>query len=78
MGTVLRADGYTVVIRTRDHNPPHVHVFCSGFEEEVVIELSPVAVRELRGMKMKHVVRAVEIVQDHVEYLLTLWEAIHD
>jgi hypothetical protein len=29
-------------------------------------------------MRMKHVVRAVEIVEDHAEYLLTLWEAIHD
>lgn len=78
MGTVLRADGYIVVIRTRDHHPPHVHVYCSGFEEEVVVELLPVAVRELRGMRMKHVVRAVEIVEEHAEYLLTLWEAIHE
>jgi len=78
MATVLRVDGYSVVIRTRDHQPPHVHVFCSGDEEHVVLDLVPVGIRELYGMRPKHVVRAVRIVEDAVQYLQTCWEEIHE
>jgi hypothetical protein len=78
MGTVLRVDGFSVVVRTRDHEPPHVHVLCSGDEEEVVIDLLPVGVRELKGMKARHVVEAVEIVEDAVEFLIECWREIHE
>jgi hypothetical protein len=27
MPTVLEKDGFKIIIRTRDHNPPHVHVY---------------------------------------------------
>ena len=76
--TVLRVDGFSVVVRTRDHLPPHVHVFCSGDDEEVVIDLAPVGVREVRGMRAKHVVRAVALVEDAAEYLMNCWEEIHE
>ena len=78
MGTVLRVDGFSVVVRTRDHEPPHVHVLCSGDEEEVVVDLLPVGVRELRGMRAKHVVQAVEIVEDAAEFLIECWREIHE
>jgi hypothetical protein len=53
MPTVLRVDGFRIVIfaSQREHGPAHVHVFHSG--EEVVIELRTseegVAVRDFRG-----------------------------
>ncbi|HEX8905391.1 MAG TPA: DUF4160 domain-containing protein [Longimicrobiaceae bacterium] len=78
MGTVLRVDGFSIVIRTRDHEPPHVHVLCSGDDEEAVIDLAPVGVRDVWGMKAKHVVRAVEIVEDELDYLIECWREIHD
>lgn len=78
MATVLRVDGFSVVIRTHDHEPPHVHVFCSGDEEEAVIDLTPVGVRDVWRMRAKHVVEAVEIVEEELEYLIQCWRQIHE
>jgi hypothetical protein len=78
MATVLRVDGFSVVVRTRDHHPAHVHVFCSGDGEEAVIDLAPVGIRELRGMRAKHAVKAVRIVEDAADYLMNCWEEIHE
>ncbi|HEX6746998.1 MAG TPA: DUF4160 domain-containing protein [Longimicrobium sp.] len=67
-----------MIIRTRDHEPPHVHVYCSGYEEHVVLDLVPVGVRELRRMRPKHVVKAVRLVEDAADYLMNCWEEIHE
>ena len=77
MSTVLRADGYQVVVYTRDHLPPHVHVFLGGGEEEVVVCLDPVAIREIRGMRLQHVVAAVRVVEDHAGLLMMKWREVH-
>lgn len=77
MSTVLQVGGYAVVIHTRDHPPPHVHVLYGGDEEEVLVNLRPIAVREIRGMRPKHVIAAVRIVEDHADYLMLRWEMIH-
>jgi hypothetical protein len=70
-------DGYAVVIHTRDHPPPHVHVLYGGDEEEIVVNLRPIAVREVRGMRPQHIVEAVRIVEEHKIYLLIKWKVIH-
>jgi hypothetical protein len=78
MGTVLRSGAYAVVIHTRDHLPPHVHVHREGDAHEAVIGLAPVAVREVRSMEPRHVAEAVRLVERHAAYLLKTWSEIHD
>ncbi|MGH7654615.1 MAG: DUF4160 domain-containing protein [Gemmatimonadaceae bacterium] len=77
MPTVLRARGFRVMIfePPREHAPPHVHVFRGG--AEAVIELSPVRVRTLFGMRDADAVAARRIVEDEREYLLRRWRQIH-
>jgi hypothetical protein len=77
MGTVLRWGPYTIVIHTRDHLPPHVHVLRGGDEHEVVIGLAPVEVREVRSMDLRHVTEAVRLVERHAAFLLEKWSEIH-
>ncbi len=63
MPTILRQGGFEFRIRTRDHEPPHIHIFRGG--TEVVINLgvgteSP-AIRDINGMNRQNVRRAFEI-----------------
>ena len=48
MPTILRQDGFEVMIYTRDHEPPHVPVWHAG--TELVINLDPLEIRENNGM----------------------------
>jgi hypothetical protein len=79
MPTILRQNGFEFVIRTRDHLPPHVHVFLSG--TEVVLNLgidkkTPL-IRELRGMQTRNIRRALEITVENNELFLAEWWRIH-
>jgi hypothetical protein len=74
MPTILRIEGFEVVILTRDeHPPPHVHVYHA--EEEIVIELEPLAIRESR-MRPKNAAKAWLIVQNKQDLLLYRWNQI--
>jgi hypothetical protein len=75
MPTVLRLDGFELVIRSSDHAPPHVHVFKAG--SELKVELSPLVARERYGMTNRDAARAERIVATHAELLLAKWEEIH-
>ncbi len=81
MPTVLRVDGFQIVIyaSAREHGPAHVHVFHSG--EEVVIELgtrkSGVTLRTIRGMRRTRVHAAVAVVEEHADVLRAKWEEYH-
>lgn len=76
MPTLLRINGFRVVIYTADHVPMHVHVISA--DGEAVIEISRKA-RLIRvgGMKDKVIQEALVIVQDHAEMLAEAWETIH-
>ena len=74
MPTVLRQDGFEVMIYTHDHLPRHVHVFRGG--AEVLISIETIAVREVRGMKTKDVRAAQEIVAANQELLMSEWNRI--
>lgn len=77
MPTVLRVDGFDVVILLppREHGPAHVHVRKAG--GEVVIVLSSLAVRTVEGMRSADAVTAVGIVTNHKGELLTAWRKHH-
>ena len=75
MPTVLRQDGFDLMIYTNDHRPPHVHVWkASG---EIVSNLDPVGIVRVEGMKRKNAARAVEIVEEYRDDLLERWHEIH-
>lgn len=58
--TVLRREGYEIVIYFNDHVPPHVHVFKGA--GEVRIYLDPVVVTQIWNMKKRAALRARRII----------------
>jgi len=73
--TVLRQEGYEIVIRSNDHWPAHVHAF-EG-DGEAKIDLNPVEVKQVWNMKRQVARNAKRIVSENQEYLLQRWEEIH-
>lgn len=68
--------GFTFRIWPNDHAPAHVHAWKAG--AVAVIELEPVAVREVKGaMKSADVVRTVRIVEANLGKLKKAWRHIH-
>jgi hypothetical protein len=82
MPTVVREDGFSIRIYAppREHPPAHVHVHKAG--KLVIIELGIVgsdspAVRDIHGMSSSDVLRALRLVQRHIEMLMAVWEELH-
>ena len=74
MPTIVRQDGFDVMIHTDDHAPPHVH--CYGENAVVVIELDSLRVRRRKGSDRDvRVARAV--VEQHQALLQQAWRQIH-
>jgi hypothetical protein len=80
--TVLRVDGFRVVIYLppREHEPPHVHVWKGA--GEVVIEL-PTArrhqtIRSASHIRTADIANAFWIVEEHTDYLVACWRRYHD
>ena len=74
MPTVLRVDGFAVMIYTHDHLPQHVHIFKSG--GEVIIHLRTIEVTAVYAMGGRDVRRAQHIAAENQEFLLSEWERI--
>ena len=79
MPTVLRVDGFQIMIFFNDHPPPHVHVRKAG--GLVVIQLAsdagPPTVREAHEMAQADLVRAFRIVLTNHDLLQQKWREIH-
>jgi hypothetical protein len=76
MPTVLRHNGFRMVMFPNDHRPPHVHVYDA--DGSAVIEVEPaVAVREAFGMRQPNVAKAVRLVAESREFLMAKWRKIH-
>jgi hypothetical protein len=75
MPTVLRKNGFDVIIRFNDHDPPHVHL--TKGSGEVVVGLTPVKLERVWNLKRHDALIARRIVTEHREYLLKLWIEIH-
>lgn len=82
MTTVVRVDGFRIVVYgpPREHPPPHVHVEC-GAAGLVVIRLgsgeNPPKVWAVYDMKDRDVVRAYRLVEQHHEMILEVWRRMH-
>lgn len=79
MPTILRKDGFEIMIYTDDHEPEHVHIHKAG--KELIVNLggekTPISIREVIGMSKKDTRKAVSIVHNHQDYLLQRWSEIH-
>jgi hypothetical protein len=79
--TVLRVEGFRVVIYLppREHEPPHVHVWKGA--AEVVIDLATPqrrqTIRRVSRMRTSDVVKAFWIVEAHTDYLMKCWRKYH-
>jgi Domain of unknown function (DUF4160) len=80
MPTVLRIDGYEIVIYLNDHLPHHVHVFAHGCE--AIVELSCpdgiARVRKNRNFKSRELKKVVRMVQAHQAELCANWEKVRN
>lgn len=79
MPTVLRVDGYQIMIYLDDHLPAHVHVFARG--GELVVNLNCltafVSVRNNDGFRNREIGSIVRLVQLHRDRLCDMWKGIH-
>ena len=78
MPTILRKNGFRVVIYFDDHLPAHVHVM--NADSEVKIDLgssaNPPQIIQFNG-KRGDAVKALELVTSHQNELLEAWRQIH-
>jgi hypothetical protein len=78
MPTVLRIDGYAILIYFEDHVPAHVHVFSGG--NETIINLNcrdgEPEIRDIYRMKPREVRQALHTVTKHREHLCKMWKEI--
>ncbi len=79
MPTVYVVDGFTVVVYTRDHRPPHVHVFHQDGEAIIAIGESgdDPTLREVHHLRTREVVRALEIVRENQTAFRDAWREYH-
>jgi hypothetical protein len=79
MPTVLRQDGFDIMIYTNDHPPAHVHVWKAG--HVVLIDLgngsTAPSIRENKRMPASDVRKVLNIVGEHQKYLIEKWDDIH-
>jgi len=79
MVTVLRIDGFRVVIFVNDHRPAHVHVIAA--DGQAKINLARVTgdpeLVWAEGLSRADLRRALRIVANHRALLLNRWSEIH-
>ena len=79
MGTVLRIGALRVVMHSRDHWPPHVHVIGPDGEARIALgRLVPQPyVMSCHGLSDKQVATAMAEITHNREQLKQMWRTIH-
>ena len=79
MPTILRIDGFLVMIMPNDHRPPHVHIFRAEGHLRIAIgdEENRPKLMEAFGMSNKDIKKALDIVITHQTKLIEAWRKIH-
>ena len=79
MPTVLRFEGYRVVVYPNDHRPAHVHVIGRGCEAvfDLRCPAGPVELRENYGFSRREIGHISDVLNGHLENLCREWEQIH-
>jgi hypothetical protein len=79
MPTLLRFNGFRVVIYPNDHRPAHVHVVGPGREAIFILNApdGPVALRESVGLRLPDIHRIEAELNRNLDALQAAWEQIH-
>jgi hypothetical protein len=77
MPTVLRFDGFNVVIYPADHIPAHVHVRRQRGDVQSELPGGPVALRENYGFSRRAIARIRDALDEAVAMLCDEWRRIH-
>lgn len=75
MPTVIRQDGFRVMINTHDHEPPHAHCTKSG--ATVLIDIETLTVRKNYSLATNEIRNARRIVEANAAKLLAAWRKVH-
>lgn len=81
MPTILREQGFRVVIYLNDHLPSHVHVFKGSGEVRIELgdeELNPSLMSITGQISDKDVAKALYLVTENQANLLAKWREIHE
>jgi hypothetical protein len=73
--TILRIDGWRVVVYPNDHPPAHVHVIGPGWV--VVVNLLGPEVREVIGCREPDARRVLRVIDEHQTALMEAWKRYH-
>ncbi|NCB39391.1 MAG: DUF4160 domain-containing protein [Erysipelotrichia bacterium] len=79
MPTIVKEDGFSVMIMPNDHRPPHVHVFKASGHARITIGDTETRPRllEVINMKNQEIIKAMSIVLAHQAKLSEAWRKIH-
>lgn len=81
MPTILREQGFRVVIYPNDHLPSHVHVFKGSGEVRIELgdeESNPSLMTIAGQISDKDVAKALYLVKESQAKLLARWREIHE
>jgi Domain of unknown function (DUF4160) len=83
MPTVIKQDGFRVVIYPNDHIPSHVHVYKGGGEVRINLGIvepltSPSLMSVIGEISDRDIAKALSLVKKHQVELLSKWSEIHD
>jgi hypothetical protein len=76
MPTVMRQNGFSLMIYTRDHEPMHVHVWYQGNEAVIRFE-NEIILLEEQGYNRRQIRLAMQIVRQNREFLIEKWREIY-
>jgi len=80
VATVVRIGKLRVMIYSRDHPPPHVHVVAPQGQAKILVE-GPGGHPRLEwnlGLSRRELAQALAAVEDHLELILAEWNRVHD
>ena len=79
MPTVIKKDGFRIVIYPHDHLPPHVHVLKQSSEVRIELNESgnPNLLSISGDISDRDIQRSLDLVNEHQSVLLNKWREIH-
>ena len=69
--TVVTVNGFSVIVNSYDHLPPHVHVMKGGCEARFAVQRGRVDVMSSVGFSRKQLADAMQVVVDNYGAIVT-------
>ena len=79
MPTVHREEGFSFLVYTHDHEPPHIHVFKGGAEAQIALgtEAKGPSILDPMQMAPTDLRRAFRIIEANRSALMLSWRKYH-